>query len=235
MLLTKTRCWVVLKVTLNFEARKCMEWSSRVLPSISNYVINIFIFKVVNRAWREPSSSVKIPIQILSLVNIWYVLISNCKKFLLSRKLIFFVFYWAFPVAKSLSLKLVHFNRPIPRHINYARHSPKLIFQWVLWLFFLHYRVYMPIYRMSPFSGLQPGLSLLCPELRVVISCIQNKSKKLPIGDLEFGNLESFYVRLGLTHLVVEEIHVCILFVVIPFEMVRVHGDHCVLRYVCWV
>lgn len=96
MLFSKTGGRVVLKVTLNFETRKGMKWRPCVFPCIANYTIDISLLKVVNRTRREPSHPIKISIQILIFTYIQYVLISHCKKLLLSRKLIFPVSFFVF-------------------------------------------------------------------------------------------------------------------------------------------
>ena len=128
--MTIVECWgcEVFVNRVNFKLTKRVNRSYSMLPYITNDIIKSICLEHIHWIWRKPVLKVHITsLTMLPFIQIHRKKTSNGKVFVFCWKPDISALFLTFPGTKSLSLKVVNLDRPVPRHRNDVYHRSQMI------------------------------------------------------------------------------------------------------------
>ena len=173
------------------------------LKHIANNITKSFDLEQINRTGRAPKLQIYVAhALIFPVVVILFEKVSQGVIFVFSGQTKISSGFFAFPFAKSSGFKIVHFSRPIPRHLHQLGES----FQKIVFGIFSIFTIDDPKDWLLNFISFQPFFALICPVIQVFISVIKEKLKKFSIRNKHFACLELFCNNLPVSKLTVPSV-----------------------------
>ena len=144
----------VLISRMDFKFIKGIYRSYGVLPNVADYVVEIASFEHVDRIGRHPKLHIDVAHWLVFPIRlVRFQLASDSVVLIFSRQSSVLACLLGPPFAEGSRLEIVHFSRPVPRHINLPIERPEFVVVSIL----------PPENRKRRFDGSYPPLPLFTP------------------------------------------------------------------------